>query len=106
VRYEFVKLDLLTEPINLDMFDPSLDTLINLSNIFAYEATSPLYSLEYRLNKENAAIVAIKETLPNAIINFSARACTGFIDTPLFGDIHPIKVQQLDKPTWHIRDWL
>ena len=106
VHYEFIKLDLLTDPIDLGMFDSKLDTLINLSNIFAYEATSPFYSLEYRLNKENAAIVAIKETLPNAVINFSARACTGFIDAPLFGDIYPVKVQQLDKPTWHIRDWL
>jgi hypothetical protein len=106
VRYEFVKLDLLTDPIKLDMFDPNLDTLINLSNIFAYEATSPFYSLEYRLNKENAAITTVNEVLPNAIINFSARACTGFVDAPLFGDIKPIKIQQLDKPSWHIGDWL
>lgn len=106
VRYEFIKLDLLTDPINLDMFDPNLDTLINLSNIFAYEATSPFYSLEYRLNKENAAITAVKETLPKAIINFSARACTGFVDATLFGDVHPINIQQLNKPTWHIGDWL
>jgi hypothetical protein len=106
VRYEFVKLDLLTDSINLDMFDPDLDTLINLSNIFAYEATSPFYSLEYRLNKENAAITAIKEKLPNAIINFSARACTGFVDATLFGDVHPVDIQQLNKPTWHNRDWL
>ena len=106
VRYEFVKLDLLTDPINLDMFDPSLDTLINLSNIFAYEATSPFYSLEYRLSKENAAITTVKETLPKAIINFSARACTGFVDATLFGDVHPINIQQLNKPTWHIGDWL
>jgi len=106
VRYEFVKLDLLTDPIDLSMFDPNLDTLINLSNIFAYEATSPFYSLEYRLHKENKAITTVKETLPNAIINFSARACTGFVDASLCSDVQPIEVQHLDKPTWHIGDWL
>ena len=106
VRYEFVKLDLLTDPIDLNIFDPNLSTLINLSNIFAYEATSPFYSLEYRLKKENDTIIAVKETLPNAVISFSARACTGFIDAPLLGDISPIDIQQLNKPSWHIRDWL
>jgi hypothetical protein len=83
-----------------------LTTLINLSNIFAYEATAPFYSLEYRLNKENASIIAIKETLPNAVISFSARACTGFVDAPLFNDVRPIRIQQLNKPTWHNEDWL
>jgi hypothetical protein len=106
VRYEFVKLDLLTDLIDLSTFDPNLNTLINLSNIFAYEATAPFYSLEYRLNKENAAITTVKETLPKAIINFSSRACTGFVDATLFGDIHPINIQQLNKPTWHTGDWL
>ena len=106
VSYTFIKLDLLTDTIDLSSFDSKLDTLINLSNIFAYEATSPFYSLEYRLNKENAAIVAIKETLPNAIISFSARACTGFIDASLVGNLHPVKIQQLNKPTWHNEDWL
>jgi hypothetical protein len=106
VHYKFVKLDLLTDTIDLSMFDPNLSTLINLSNIFAYEATAPFYSLEYRLNKENAAITAIKETLPNAVISFSARACTGFVDAPLVNDVQPIKIQDLNKPSWHNEDWL
>jgi hypothetical protein len=106
VQYKFIKLDLLTDPVDLSLFDSSLNTLVNLSNIFAYEATAPFYSLEYRLNKENSAIVAIKETLPNAVISFSARACTGFINAPLVGDIHPIKIQELNKPTWHNEDWI
>ena len=106
VDYTFIKLDLLTDPIDLSAFDTTLDTLINLSNIFAYEATAPFYSLEYRLHKENAAIISIKEALPNAVISFSARACTGFIDAMLIGDIRPIKIQELNKPSWHNEDWL
>lgn len=106
VNYTFIKLDLLTDTIDLTLFDPTLTTLINLSNIFAYEATAPFYSLEYRLNKENDVIVAIKETLPNAIISFSARACTGFVDAPLVNDVQPIRIQQLNKPSWHNEDWL
>jgi hypothetical protein len=106
VCYTFTKLDLMTDPIDLSSFDSNLDTLINLSNIFVYEATTPFYSLEYRLHKENAAIVAVKETLPNAVINFSARACTGFVDAPLFGNVQPVKLSELNKPSWHIGDWL
>jgi len=106
VNYAFIRLDLLTDTIDFGMFDPSLYTLVNLSNIFAYEATAPFYSLEYRLHKENMAITAVKETLPNAVINFSARACTGFVDAPLVGNIHTVKIQQLNKPTWHSEDWL
>jgi hypothetical protein len=106
VHYEFVKLNLLTDTIDLSTFDPKLSTLINLSNIFAYEATAPFYSLEYRLHKENAAITAIKQTLPNAVISFSARACTGFVDAPLVNDIQPIEPRHLNKPTWHNEDWL
>ena len=106
VDYTFIKLDLLTDTINLSSFNPNLATLINLSNIFAYEATAPFYSLEYRLNKENSAIVDIKKTLPNAIISFSARACTGFVDAPLVGNIHPVEIQHLTKPSWHNEDWL
>ena len=33
--------------------------IINLSNIFAYEATAPFYSLEYRLNRENKLLTTI-----------------------------------------------
>jgi hypothetical protein len=106
VCYTFIKLDLMTDPIDIKSFDSNVDTLINLSNIFVYEATAPFYSLEYRLLKENAAIIAIKEVLPNAVINFSARACTGFVDAPLFGDVQPVKLSELNKPSWHIGDWL
>jgi hypothetical protein len=106
VRYTFLKLDLLIDSIDLSSFDPNLPTLINLSNIFAYEATVTFYSLEYRLSKENAVISLIKEILPNAIISFSARACTGFVHAPFINDIQPVKIQQLNKPTWHSEDWL
>lgn len=106
VSYKFIKLDLMTDPIDVSFFNPELNTLINLSNIFVYEATAPFYSLEYRLHKENAAIITVKKTIPNAVINFSARACTGFADAPLYGEVEPIKIQELNKPSWHVGDWL
>ena len=102
----FLKIDLLTDIYKFDHFDKALPTLINLSNIYAYEATSILYSLEQRLFKENAMITTIKNYFSSATINFSLRASTGFTDSNLYHDISTIDIQQLVKPTWHCKGWL
>jgi hypothetical protein len=105
VTYSFVKLDLLID-------DPVIVTddklaLINLSNIFAYEATAPFYSLEYRLNRENKLLSTINTTTSNSYVSFSTRAATGFINAPLFGkNLHTIKLADLTQPSWHYGDWL
>ena len=106
VTYVFLKIDLLTDIYKFDHFDKALPTLINLSNIYAYEATSILYSLEQRLFKENAMITTIKNYFSSATINFSLRASTGFTDSNLYHDISTIDIQQLVKPTWHCKGWL
>jgi hypothetical protein len=59
VEYEFIKVDLLTESYDFSHFDKTLPSIIILSNIFAYEGTSFLYSLEYRLTKENEILTTI-----------------------------------------------
>lgn len=106
VTYNFVKIDLLTEQYNFDDLNLNLPTLINLSNIYAYEGTSLFYSLEHRLNKENEMIQAINNKFSNAVINFSLRACTGFTNTALYSDVTSVEINTLQKPTWHARDWL
>lgn len=106
VTYIFLKIDLLTDVYEFDHFDNALPTLINLSNIYAYEATSILYSLEQRLFKENTMIETIKNYFSSATINFSLRASTGFTDSDLYHDISIIDIKQLVKPTWHCKDWL
>jgi hypothetical protein len=107
VTYQYVKLDLLCQEIDLSMLDSDLPTFINLSNIFAYEGTTFLYSLEYRLTKENQTIEKIKECIPDAYINFCCRASTGFYNSALTGKhLNTVSIEQLDKPTWHIGDWL
>jgi hypothetical protein len=106
VTYDFVKIDLLTEQYDFNNLNFALPTLINLSNIYAYEGTSLFYSLEHRLNKENEMIQAINNKFSNAVINFSLRACTGFTNTPLYNDVTSVEINTLQKPTWHARDWL
>ena len=106
VTYVFLKIDLLTDTYDFDHFDKELPTLINLSNVYAYEATSFLYSLEQRLFKENKMIENIKNYFSSATINFSLRASTGFVNSDLYHDIATIDINNLAKPTWHCRDWL
>ncbi len=105
VTYKFLKIDLLTDEFRIqDILDTTISkTLINLSNIFCYEATAPFYNLSYRLHKENTVLKNIHEFIPSAYIYFSTRACTGFYEV-LNTDV--IELHQLNTPTWHINnDW-
>jgi hypothetical protein len=99
--------DLLVDDNLLDHVEHN--SLIHLSNVFNYEATTFFYSLRYRLAKENKLIERLKDLVPDADLLFSARATTGFIDASMFGsvkDFTTIDINQLQKPTWHVnRDW-
>lgn len=104
VSYEFLKIDLLIDIPDLKCFDPNLPTLINLTNIFSYEATAPFYSAEYRLNRENQLLAAMH---PSFNINFSVRAVSGFTDIPTVGqDLKPVDIKHINRPSWHYGDWL
>jgi hypothetical protein len=113
VEYKFIQLDLLADKIDFKtLADISLeeDTLINLSNIFCYEGTCTLSPLKYRLEKENEIVSNIKSTMPNAWINFSARASSGYISHNNYfakaKDLELYKISDLKKPTWHYNEWL
>jgi hypothetical protein len=109
VSYDFVHLDLLNEIVDLHQyFDYSnKKTVFNLSNIFAYEGTVSLYPLRYRLHRENYWINNINKCFPDSYITFSSRATTGFIHCPLYGQLSPIDISQLNTPSWHMYgDWV
>lgn len=110
ILYTFIKTDLLVDTKLIETILENKKTLVNLSNIFAYEGTSAFKPLYYRLQKENEIILSIQKKIPDAIILFSMRAAEGFTDTPKTGDksiIKPIKLSTLTKPTWHYNsDWL
>ena len=109
VTYSFIKCDLLNQDIDLSFLDPSKPTVINLSNIFAYEGTSFFYSLEFRVFKENRIIEYLKLNFPDALINFSLRASTGFDNNVEFdtsSHIAMTSMTSIKKPTWHMGDWL
>jgi hypothetical protein len=103
VTYKFVYCDLLGTTDFIEHLDPSVSTVVNLSNIFNYEGTAFFYSLEYRLNKENQLIDKIKNLLPDAVINFTLRAAAGFTNTD---STRCIDLGELQRPTWHYnQDW-
>jgi len=111
VEYDFVHCDLLTTPIDATMIlDPNKKTLINLSNIFCYEGTAAYNSLSYRIFKENQIIDHLKLNYPDAYINISMRAASGFDDRDIdyFGPIKNYTKTSLsrdDVPTWHLFDF-
>ena len=110
VTYKFVHLDLLGQEQDITQYiDNTVPTIINLSNIFCYEGTSMLSPLTYRLHKENQIIKQLQAHIPDARLNFTMRAASGFTDLKLAGcvkDFPLTDIRQLTKPTWHInQDW-
>jgi hypothetical protein len=82
VKYEFVLCDLLGKDNLADHINPVNNTLVHLSNIFNYEATTFFYSLEYRKYKEDELLANLPS---NAEVYFNLRA--SIFDT---------------VPTWHL----
>ena len=76
INYKFVKTDLLNGTDLVDHLDPTLKTLVNLSNIFCYEGTAALYSLKDRLAAQNRLVSRLNE-IKDITINFTLRADAG-----------------------------
>ena len=68
-----------------------------------------LSPLTYRLYKENQIIKQLQSHIPDAQLNFTMRAATGFTNLKIAGivkDFTLTDITQLTKPTWHInQDW-
>lgn len=83
IKYKFVLCDLLSTGNLVEHIDLSIEnTLVHLSNIFNYEATTFFYSLEYRKYKEQELLNSLPKT---AEVYFNLQA--SIFDT---------------VPTWHI----
>lgn len=103
-EFSYFRANLLCDNIDFTFLDPSKRTLVNLSNIFAYEGTMYTFSLEKRLQKENEIIQKIQQTVPNAVIYFSMRSCTGFVSHEFLDTAKNTKTFELcdiKTPTWH-----
>ena len=106
VTYEFVKIDLLGQCDYYSILpNTNKKTIINLSNIFCYEATSMFSSVSYRLFKENELL---KHIPSNYYVFFNTRSCFAFANVLHYGkQLDTVKINQLCKPTWHINnDWI
>jgi hypothetical protein len=77
VEYIFVHTDLLNELSIVDYLDPSLKTLVNLSNIFCYEGTVAKYSLNHRLLAQENLVSVLNREIKNVKINFTLKANDG-----------------------------
>lgn len=91
---KFIHCDLLTDNL-LEHIDDKSTTLVNLSNIFSYEGTAALHSLEHRLSRENYYLNNLKE----ATVFLTGSASSGFTDKK------NATMRDLKKPTWHIGEW-
>lgn len=81
IEYMFVHTDLLNTVSLADYLDPNLKTLVNLSNIFCYEGTAAMYSLEHRLAAQNALVDTLVDKVKTIDINFTLRADAGHLPT-------------------------
>ena len=95
IEYIFVRTNLLEELSIVDYLDPKLKTLVNLSNIFCYEGTAAMYSLQQRLEQQHQLVNTLKEKIKNVNINFTLKADSGFIVN-----------SNLLIPTWHLGEFL
>lgn len=100
VTYEFLKIDLLGQYNIPEFFNrTNKKTLINLSNIFCYEATAMFHSLEYRFSKEKEIRSAIP---PDWTVLTSLHSYYGFTNYS-----NDVTIDMLPKPSWHAGgDWI
>lgn len=90
----YVHCNLLTDNL-LEYINDVDSTFVNLSNIFSYEGTVALYSLEHRLSRENYYLNNLKK----ATVVITGSASAGFINKK------GATIRDLKKPTWHIGEW-
>jgi hypothetical protein len=88
----------------LSKHDPQ-GTVIDMSNIFCYEGTAMMYSLQYRVQQENKLIALLQQELGDATIIFDQRAAEGIqswrAETGLVKDLQLTDFENLDLPSWH-----
>jgi|TARA_R110000868_G_scaffold106759_1_gene292510 hypothetical protein len=81
-------------------------TVIDLSNIFAYEGSAALLPLKYRIQQENTLVLLLQETMPLATVIFDKRAAEGFTtwksETGLVADLKITQWNDLNLPSWHL----
>lgn len=80
-------------------------TVIDVSNIFAYEGTVAFLPLKYRIEQENTLIQLLKERIPDATVIFDQRAAEGIIqwkkETGIIKDLQITEFDLLNLPSWH-----
>ena len=88
----------------LSKHDPQ-GTVIDMSNIFCYEGTAMMYSLQYRVQQENKLIQLLQQELGNATVIFDQRAAEGILpwraETGLVSDLQVTNFESLCLPSWH-----
>jgi len=111
VSFEFHQINLLDSNTKADWINSTGNTLVNVTNIFNYVGTAPLYSVKSRVNSENIFLTNLNKRNPNAYVIFAGKAAHGFVQLtdqwPMqVKDVKLTNIESLQKPTWHMNaDW-
>ena len=103
-----VQIDPIHDPykfVNMIPVNNQEGTVIDLSNIFAYEGTVAFLPLKYRIEQENILIKLLQERVPNATVIFDKRAAEGIqpwkSETGKVKDLIITNWNELELPAWH-----
>lgn len=106
ITFQFKHIDFYDVNNNIkDWVDDRPNTFINLSNIFAYFASGPFYSVDARLAAETHIIKQLQQDRPDAFVNFQKRADGGFgakgVPQGWAKDLNIVLPTDLTKLPWH-----
>ena len=103
-----VQIDPIHDPhkfVNMIPINNQEGTVIDLSNIFAYEGTVAFLPLKYRVEQENKLIELLKQRVPNATVIFDKRAAEGIqawkTESGKVKDLNLTNWDELELPSWH-----
>ena len=103
-----VQIDPIHDPhkfVNMIPVNNQRGTVIDLSNIFAYEGTVAFLPLKYRIEQENTLIKLLQERVPDATVIFDKRSAEGIRpwvkETGLVKDLKLTHWDDLELPSWH-----
>lgn len=103
-----VQIDPIHDPekfVNMIPIQNQRDTVIDFSNIFAYEGTVAFLPLKYRIQQENMLINLLQNRVPDATAIFDKRAAEGIRPwIPESGKVKDLTLtnwNDLELPAWH-----
>ena len=108
LKFKYVECDLLNE-FNLKIKNHK-GTILNISNIFAYEPTAAMVPTKQRVFRENKLIKLLNEKYDKIHLIASMHSWTGFVDYPMLAGpvtkFTECDIESMRAPLWRFgKDW-